>query len=59
MQFSATKKCSISENDLRNKPYFKDVLKKFLSWIDNMVKQAKKRHGKPYVPGTLNCLLMQ
>ncbi|XP_068706237.1 uncharacterized protein [Montipora foliosa] len=46
----ATKECSISENDLRNKPYFKDVLKKFLSWIDNMVKQAKKRHGKPYVP---------
>ena len=49
--FSAKKECSISEKYLENKPYFKDVLRRFLTWIDNMVKQAKKRHGKQFIPG--------
>lgn len=49
--FSAKKECSISERHLENKPYFKDVLKKFLTWIDNNVKLAKKRHGKQFIPG--------
>lgn len=49
--FSAKKECSISEKHLENKPYFKDVLRKFLTWIDNNVKLAKKRHGKQFIPG--------
>ena len=51
LKFTATRECCISEEDLRNKPLFKEVLMKFLSWIDDMVKLAKKRHGKPFVPG--------
>jgi len=51
MQLSATKECAISEEDLRNKPYFKEVVMKFVSWIDGMVKLAKKKHGKSFFPG--------
>lgn len=51
IQLLATRECAISEEDLKNKPYFKEVLMKFVSWIDDMVKLAKKRHGTPFVPG--------
>jgi len=51
MHFSATRECQISEEDLKNKPYFKEVVMKFVSWIDEMVKLAKKKHGKSFFPG--------
>ncbi|XP_078382983.1 uncharacterized protein LOC144665602 [Oculina patagonica] len=46
----ATRECEISEEDLKNKPCFKEILMKFVSWIDDMVKLAKKRHGTPFLP---------
>ncbi|XP_078382856.1 uncharacterized protein LOC144665499 [Oculina patagonica] len=46
----ATRECEISEQDLKNKPCFKEILMKFVSWIDDMVKLAKKRHGTPFLP---------
>lgn len=51
MQLSATRECAISEEDLRNKPYFEEVVMEFVSWIDDMVKLAKKKHGKSFLPG--------
>ena len=58
MQLSATTECAISEEDLRNKPYFKEVLLKFVSWIDDMVKLAKKKHGKSFLPGKVVFLVL-
>ena len=55
----ATRDCGLSEEDLGNKPYFREVLLKFLSWIDDMVKLAKKKHGKQFLPGkVLGVVLM-
>ena len=56
MQLSATRECAILEEDLRDKPSFKEVVLKFVSWIDNMVKLAKKKHGKSFFPGKVEFL---
>ena len=50
---TATKECGISKEDLKDKPFFRDVLNKFLFWIDDMVKLAKKTRGKSFVPGKM------
>ena len=58
MQLSVTRECVISEEDLKNKPCFKEVLMKFVSWIDDMVKLAKKKHGKSFLPGKVLFLVL-
>ena len=50
---TATKECAISKEDLKDQPFFRDVLNEFLFWIDDMVKLAKKKHGKSFVPGKM------
>lgn len=46
----AARDCGLSQDDLRNKPYFREVFQKFLFWIDGMVKSARKKHGKQFLP---------
>ena len=58
MQLSVTRECVISEEDLKKKPCFKEVLMKFVSWIDDMVKLAKKKHGKSFLPGKVLFLVL-
>ena len=48
---SATKECAISEEDLKDKPFFPQAIKTFLLWIDDIVKRAKRRNGYEFFPG--------
>ena len=48
----ALHKCGFTQEDFIGSPPFKDVLKKFLLWIDDMVSLANKtRNGTKYFPG--------